>query len=104
MKKDGGNKEEARAIKRASVETGCLFEKGLILMGQGDASALVEGAIHKGRGNMEEMQRRVKTASTAAALKTSGIHQDAERKTLDSAESLGSSDCTARILACFISN
>lgn len=51
------------------------------------------------------MQRRVKTQRAAAALKTSGSHQGAERKkTLASAESLGSSDCTARILACFISN
>lgn len=43
-----------REIKRASVETGCLFEEGLILMRRGDASALVGGAIHKDRGNMEE--------------------------------------------------
>lgn len=53
----------------------------------------------------EEMKRRVKTQrAAAAALKTSGSHQGARGKTLDSAESLGSSDGTARILACFISN
>lgn len=83
-------------------------------MGQGDMSALVEGAIHKGRGNMEEeeyMKERDaeegkdrERERAAAALKTSGSHQEAERKTLDSAESLGSSDCTAHILACFLSN
>lgn len=51
----GGIKKKQKEIKIASlVETGCLFEEGLILMGQGDASAFMEGVIHKGKGNMEE--------------------------------------------------
>lgn len=50
----GEERRSKREIKRASVENGCLFEEGLILMGQGDASAVLEAAIHKGRGNMEE--------------------------------------------------
>lgn len=50
----GGIKKKQKETKIASLETGCLFEEGLILMGQGDASAFMEGVIHKGKGNMEE--------------------------------------------------
>lgn len=42
------------------METACLFEEGLILMGRGDASALVEAEIHQGRGNMEEEEEYMK--------------------------------------------
>lgn len=52
----------------------------------------------RGKIERESMQRELQRE------KTSGNHQGAERKTLDSAETLGSPRCTAHILACFVSN